>query len=56
MRQYLLTDKEREIISKFLEDGTRLEGFKVLLHRCRHMQTVKEDSKIIEHFLKKAIA
>lgn len=54
MRQYLLTEQERQIIKKYLQIGDRLEGFKVLLHRCRHMETVQEDLKLIEQLLKKA--
>lgn len=52
MRQYILTPKEKQIINKFLETGERLEGFTVLLHRCRNMKTINIDLELIEKFLK----
>jgi hypothetical protein len=54
MRQYLLTEQERQIIKKYLQTGDRLEGFKVLIHRCRHMETVQEDLNLIKQLLEKA--
>jgi len=53
MRQYLLTGQERQIIQKYLETGEKLEGFKVLLYRCRNMKTIEEDQKLIQQFLRK---
>lgn len=53
MREYILTDQERKIIKRYLETGEKLEGFKVLLHRCRHMQVITGDLSLIEQFLKK---
>lgn len=35
MRNYLFTEKERRILEAFVEDGTRLEGFRQLAHRLR---------------------
>ena len=40
MRTYILTEQERRMIRKFLETGDKLEGFKVLLHRCRNMKII----------------
>jgi hypothetical protein len=54
MRQYILTDLEKQIINKYLETGDKLEGFKVLLHRCRRLQPITEDLELIRQFLKKA--
>ena len=53
MRNYLLTNQEREIIKKFLETGERPEGYRMLLSRCRHMQPINKDLQLIEQFLKK---
>jgi hypothetical protein len=53
MRQYLLTDQERKIAQKYLKTGDKLEGFKVLLHRCRNMQVINEDLELIKRFLEK---
>ncbi len=54
MRQYLLTEQERQIINKYLQTGDKLEGFKVLLHRCRHTETVQEDLNLIKRLIEKA--
>ncbi|MGD0072126.1 MAG: hypothetical protein ABSB71_11265 [Candidatus Bathyarchaeia archaeon] len=54
MREYILTEKEKEIITKFLATGEKLEGYAMLVSRCRHMQPVNEDLRLIEQFLKKA--
>jgi len=54
MRQYILTDLEKQVITKFLETGDKLEGFRVLLHRCKRLQTINEDMELIKRFLKKA--
>jgi len=54
MRTYLLTEQERKIINKFLDTDEKLEGFKVLLHRCRHSQiTIKTDLELVERLLAK---
>ena len=53
MRQYVLTELERNIIRKYMETGEKLEGFKVLLHRCRGLQAINADLELIKDFLKK---
>jgi len=53
MRSYILTENETEIIRRFLETGDKLEGFKVLLHRCRHMEKIEKDLELIKRFLAK---
>lgn len=53
MRTYLLTEQEERIIRHYLETGQKLEGFKVLLHRVRHMEKIKKDLELIEQFLAK---
>lgn len=53
MRSYILTKKEKQIIAKYLKTGERLEGFAVLLHRCRNMQPINEDLQLIKRFLAK---
>ena len=50
-RTHLLTDTEKEMITKYLDAGKKLAGFKVTLHRCRHMQTVQNDLELISEFL-----
>ena len=54
MRQYIVTDLEKQIIDKFLKTGEKLEGFTVLLHRCKRLQTINTDLELIRQFLKRA--
>lgn len=35
MRQYIFTEKERNIIETYIESGTRLEGFNQLDYRMK---------------------
>jgi hypothetical protein len=52
MRRYLLTDREREIIKRYLETGEKLDGFSVLLHRCKALMLgIKSDYDLIEKLL-----
>jgi hypothetical protein len=53
MREYVLTENEKTIIKKYLETGERLEGYAMLLSRCKRIQPLKEDIKLIERFLAK---
>ncbi len=54
MREYILTKKERCILNRYIESGEKLEGFTVLLHRCRNMEPIEADVKLIKQFLEKA--
>jgi hypothetical protein len=56
MREYILTDKERQLIKEYIETGKRPDGeaFRTLLSRCRHMQPINQDLKLIEQLLQKA--
>jgi hypothetical protein len=54
MRKYILTNQERQIINRYLETGEKIEGYAMLVSRCRHMQPIQEDLQLIEQFLKKA--
>ena len=53
MRKYILTELEKKIIKKYLDTGEKLEGFKIILHRVRNMQTVNSDLELIKQFLAK---
>jgi hypothetical protein len=53
MRQYILSEQEKKVIEEYMETGKKLEGFKVVLHRARHLQTVNTDLEIIKQFLAK---
>ncbi len=53
MRQYILSEQEKKVIMEYLETGKKLEGFKVILHRARNLQTVTSDLELIKRFLSK---
>jgi hypothetical protein len=53
MRKSILTDKERQIINRYIESGEKLENFSVLVHRVRNMQNITNDLELINKFLSK---
>jgi hypothetical protein len=53
-RTTLLTNTEKNIIKKYLKTNEKLDGFEIILHRCRNMQTLQEDLELINQFLAKA--
>lgn len=54
MREYVLTDKEREIIEIYLKEGYNLNGFNVLkLRMKRALPQLEEDLEVIKKFLEK---
>lgn len=53
MREYVLTDQEKQIIKRYLETGEKLEGFRMLLSRCGNIDTVNSDLELIKQFLAK---
>jgi hypothetical protein len=55
MRAYILTNVDVKVIKRFLENGERLEGFAVLLSRCkRSMPNIQHQLKLVEEFIVKA--
>jgi hypothetical protein len=44
----LITGQEKAIIKKYLENGEKLEGFKMLLSRCKSIETVNADLELIK--------
>jgi len=54
MRKYILTESERHIIKRYLKKNEKLDGYRTLLTRCRHMDTVQEDLRLIERLIEKA--
>jgi len=54
MRLYILSPKEKRTIKRYLETGECLDGFSVLLHRCKYnLPQIKEDLGLIEQLLQK---
>lgn len=53
MKTYILTPREREIARRFIETGEKLEGYRLLLHRCRrYLPQLDEDRALIGQFIK----
>jgi predicted homoserine dehydrogenase-like protein len=53
MRQYVLSEQEKQVIKEYMETGKKLEGFNVVLHRARHLEKVNVDLELIKLFLAK---
>ena len=53
MRQYVLSEQEKKVITEYMETGKKLEGFNVILHRARHLEKVNADLELIKQFLSK---
>ena len=52
MRTYILTEHERDIIQRFLNEGLKLNGFAVLRGRLKnYFDDLKRDMELIEKFL-----
>lgn len=53
MRNYILTNRERTIITSLTETDRRLEGLSMLKIRARaNLPRLREDMELIEKFLK----
>jgi hypothetical protein len=53
MREYILTEKEREAIRKFLEDHVPNDYIHLLRHRGKQcLEALKEDMRLLEALLK----
>ncbi len=54
MRTALFSDKEREMVERFLKTGEKGEGFRVLAHRVRKSKiSITEDYELMTRFLMK---
>jgi len=52
MREYILTEKETELLEAYVEHGIKLDGFAVLVSRCRKAKgQLDRDIKLIESAL-----
>jgi len=52
MRNRILTPKDREIITRYLESGLKLEGFHVFVNRLKkaELRIIEEDLTLIKKF------
>jgi hypothetical protein len=54
MREYILTQREREILKTFIENGVKLNGFSVLAIRLkRASKRLLDDVELIRASLRK---
>ena len=54
MKSRIFTPREREILRVWLEQGLKLEGFKVLMYYIRkNHKTVEEDYVLLREVLKR---
>jgi hypothetical protein len=53
VRKYILTDREKEIITFYLETGRMLDGYRELKHILQNMDiaVIDEDRILIRNFL-----
>jgi hypothetical protein len=55
MRTYILTNKERKILTSYIDSGIELNGYSVLVLRLkRSRKELGEDLSLIDQALKKA--
>jgi len=55
VRAYILTEREREILKRFVETGEKMNGFSVLIHYLRkYKNSLKEDLDLIELAIRRA--
>ena len=54
MREYIFTEKDRQIIQVYLEKDLKLNGFGVLIIRVkRAIPTLEKDIELLKNFIKK---
>jgi hypothetical protein len=54
VREYILTNREKEILQRFLEKGEKLNGFSSLIYYLkRGKKTLEADLKLINETLQK---
>ena len=52
MREYILTEKEREVLKDYLEKGVKGNHYYVLLHRLRMtIRRLEDDLRLIKSVL-----
>lgn len=53
MREYILTNIEREILKHYLETGKKKEGFRVLFYRLKkYYPSLESDMNLIHSLMK----
>ena len=57
VRSYILTERERKILKRFVESGEKLNGYRILLHYLKKARDqLKDDLTLIEAALEKTEA
>jgi len=55
VRAYILTEREREILKRFVETGEKINGFTVLIHYLKkYKDKLREDLDLIESAIKRS--
>jgi hypothetical protein len=56
MREYILTEKEREVLKDYLENGVKGNHYYVLLHRLKkNYESLKRDFDLIDRSMKEEL-
>lgn len=54
VRSYILTERERRILRRYIETGEKLDGFAVLVHHLKkHKDAISEDLGLLKASLQK---
>jgi len=54
VRSYILTDRERKILKRFIDEDERLNGYRILIHYLKkYRESLKLDLELIDAALKK---
>jgi len=54
MRSYILTERERGILRRFIDTGEKLDGFAVLAHHLKkHRATISGDLELVDASLQR---
>jgi len=54
MRSYILTERERRILRRFVDTGEKLDGFAVLVHHLKkHRDTIRRDLELVDASLQR---
>ena len=55
MRRHIITQREKEAIATYLEDGKKIGIIRTLLHRSRrYLPELKEEILLLERLIEKA--
>jgi len=54
VRSYILTDRERRILKRFVDEDEKLNGYRILIHYLKkYRDSLKSDLELIDAALRK---